>query len=389
MAAEFRHNPETAALIVGAGAGSRFGQAKAFYVWQGEPLIWWAARPFVRSPDIGQVVLVVRTEDLESARQVLQRLGPRGVVVPGGDTRSASVRRGLEALDASVRRVLVHDAARPGLSQRLLGRILATAGDAVVPCLEVHDALHRVEPDGGTHAVDRRGVLRVQTPQLFDRALLERAHAMLGDAADDAELVSQMGARVTYVPGEEENLKVTLAEDIERLGHRTHDLLVGHGYDVHRLVPDRRLVLCGVEIPAERGALGHSDADVATHALMDAILGAAGLPDIGHFFPPGDERFRDANSLHLLSEVVRLVEEQGLEVAQADITIVLEAPRVGPHRAAMREHLASALGLPVSRVAIKATTAEGLGPVGSGEAVQAWALATLRSGARDDQSPAS
>lgn len=379
MAAASRHSPEsTGALIVGAGSGVRFGGAKAFVAWRGEPLIWWAARPFARAGDIGQVVLVVRREDLEEARSLLGRLGCPGQALEGGATRSESVRRGLAALPPSVNRVLVHDAARPNLSAALLRRILGEPGPAVVPCLQLHDAMHRLEPDGLSSTVDRRGVVRVQTPQAFDRNLLEQAHAGGEDAADDAALVERLGIPVRFVPGEEENLKVTTPEDIRRLERFHAGMLVGHGYDIHRLAAGRRLVLCGVEIPSERGALGHSDADAATHALMDAILGAAGLPDIGHLFPPEDESYRDARSVGLLADVVARIGGLGLQVAQADLTVVLENPRVGPYREAMRQTLADVLQLPTERVSVKATTAEGLGAVGGGEAIEAWALATLR-----------
>lgn len=379
MEAASRRSPETAALIVGAGSGTRFGQAKAFYIWRGEPLIYWAARPFVRSGRVAQIVLVVREDDLTAAEELARRLGPGTMAVAGAASRSGSVRCGLSVLRPSIARVLVHDAARPNLSQELLGRILDHPGEAVVPYLELHDALHRREAGSTAAPVDRAGLVRVQTPQMFERRLIERAHAAGQDAADDAALAESLGVEIAFVRGEEENLKVTTRDDIGRLDRQWGGMLVGHGYDVHRLAEGRRLVVCGVEIPAQRGALGHSDADAAAHALMDAILGAAGLPDIGHLFPPSDPRYLDADSIVLLGEVMRRVWELGLRVSNADITVVLEQPRIGPHRDAMRQRLAGALKIDPERVGLKATTAEGLGPVGAGEAIQAWAVATLRS----------
>ena len=378
MAADCKPSPETAAIVVGAGAGVRFGRAKAFVAWRGEPLLYWAARPFARSAAVDRLVLVVREEDAEAAQEILRRLGKPGAVAIGGATRSASVRAGLLALPRSVGRVLVHDAARPNASDALLARILAERAPCVLPALTVHDALHRSE-DGKASVIDRQGALRVQTPQLLDRELLEMLHEPGPDAADDGALAIAAGVDVRYVAGEEGNLKVTTPQDLGWLGRIAgEDVRVGHGFDVHRLEVGRRLVICGVELEWERGAAGHSDADAGAHALMDAILGAAGLADIGHYFPPGDPRYLGADSLVLLREVREHARRAGWQVAHADVTVVLEAPKIGPHRQAMRARLADALGLQVDAVSVKATTAEGLGPLGSGDGIAAWAVATLR-----------
>lgn len=383
MAVDSKRNPKTAALVVGAGSGQRFGRAKAFATWRGEPLIYWAARPFARSTEVERLVLVVREADLDRAEEVLRRLGKPGDVAIGGATRSASVRRGLAALPPSVGRVLVHDAARPNVSDSLLARVLAADGVCVLPALEVHDALHRVTA-GGVNVLDRTGVMRIQTPQLFDRTLLGRLHAEEPEAADDGALAIAGGASVQFVPGEEGNLKVTTSQDLAWLDRIAGDVRVGHGFDVHRLVPGRRLVVCGIELPSDRGALGHSDADAACHALMDAVLGAASLPDIGYHFPPGDPRYANADSIGLLERVRALAAAAGWVVMHADVTIVLESPRISPHRDEMRSRLARALDLDVSAVSVKATTAEGLGPLGEGDGIAAWAVATLRAGKPQD-----
>ncbi len=377
MATASRHSPETYAVIVGAGSGVRFGRSKAFFTWHGEPLIASAARPFLRHADVEGMVLVVRLEDLEAARDLAGTFSKPTRVVAGGATRSASVRRGLAELPNGVGRVAIHDAARPLVSQRLLESLLTADAPCVIPRLPLHDALHR-DPALGGGSVSREGVWRVQTPQVFDRALLERAHAGEPEAADDGELVLRLGAQVVYVDGEEENIKVTTPDDLVRLESAGVGVRVGHGFDVHRLVPGHRLVLGGVEIPSDLGALGHSDADVICHALMDALLGAAGLPDIGHFFPPDDPRYAGANSVELLRQVVVKVRAEGYVVGNADCTLVLEAPKVGPHRDAMRRILADALGLRPDGVSIKATTAEGLGPLGLRQGVAAWAVVLLR-----------
>ncbi len=377
MATASKRSPETAALIVGAGSGERFGRAKAFVSWRGEPLIYWAARPFARSDAVDRLVLVVREADFAAAEAVVQRLGKPGSVVLGGATRSASVRAGLAALPAGVRRVLVHDAARPNVSARLLERVLAADGPCVLPAVQVHDALHRAQA-AGSAVVDREGVVRVQTPQMLERELLSSLHDRDPEAADDGALAIAAGIAVQYVAGEEENLKVTTPQDLAWLDRVAGGVRVGQGFDVHRLEAGRRLVVCGVEISSDRGAVGHSDADAACHALMDAILGAAGLPDIGYYFPPGDPRFAGADSIGLLEKVVRYAREAGWAVSHADLTVLLEAPKIGPHRSAMRARISGALGLAPEDVSVKATTAEGLGPIGAGDGIAAWAVATLR-----------
>lgn len=372
-----KRSPETAALIVGAGAGQRFGHAKAFVSWRGEPLLYWAARPFARSEDVGAIVLVVRDEDRKAGEAVLARLGKPGGVVAGGATRSASVRAGLAALPASVERVLVHDAARPNVSEEMVARLLAEEGDCVLPALAVHDALHR-QRGTQNEPVDRDGIVRVQTPQMLRREVLQRLHRGDPDAADDGGLALAAGFNVRYVAGEEGNIKVTMPQDLAWLDRITGDLRVGHGFDVHRLEEGRRLVVCGVDLPSRRGAVGHSDADAGAHALMDAILGAAGLQDIGYHFPPGDPRYAGADSISLLRQVAEMARGAGFAVTHADLTILLEEPKVGPHRQEMQARLAGALGLDARAVSVKATTAEGLGPIGVGEGIAAWAVATLR-----------
>jgi 2-C-methyl-D-erythritol 4-phosphate cytidylyltransferase/2-C-methyl-D-erythritol 2,4-cyclodiphosphate synthase len=377
MALDSKRSPEIAALIVGAGSGQRFGRAKAMVSWRGEPLLYWAARPFARCADVSWLTLVVRSEDVSAAEEVLQRLGKPGAVVVGGATRSASVRAGLAALPAGIESVLVHDAARPNVSTALLARVLSVDGPCVLPAVSVHDALHR-ETQSGPQIVDRSGVLRVQTPQCLERALLAELHAQEPEAADDGALAIAAGVPVRYVPGEEENLKVTTPQDLARLERVAGEVRVGHGFDIHRLEPGRRLVVCGVELPAERGAVGHSDADVACHALMDAILGAASLPDIGYHFPPSDPRYAGADSVGLLETVRGLAGNAGWNVVHADVTVVLEAPKIGPYRDQMRQRIADALRISKDDVSIKATTAEGLGSIGSGQGIAAWAVATLR-----------
>ncbi|HUR49367.1 MAG TPA: 2-C-methyl-D-erythritol 2,4-cyclodiphosphate synthase, partial [Acidimicrobiales bacterium] len=250
-----------------------------------------------------------------------------------------------------------------------------------VPGLPVADTLKQVEGGAVSRTVDRNGLFAVQTPQAFDAQWLRRAHAAAGEATDDAALVEQAGGRVVVVAGEAGNIKVTHPEDVDRLrprGGASSGLRIGHGFDVHPWgTDDRPLVLGGVTIAGERGLAGHSDADVVCHALADAVLGAAGLGDLGTHFPDSDPKWAGARSTHLLAQVVRFAAAAGWVPMSADVTVVAERPRLSPHTAAMRAALGDALGAPVS---IKASTTEGLGAIGRGEGIAVWAV-TLLAGA--------
>jgi 2-C-methyl-D-erythritol 4-phosphate cytidylyltransferase/2-C-methyl-D-erythritol 2,4-cyclodiphosphate synthase len=333
----------------------------------------------------GGAARVVVAAPPQLAAAVRPHLPPAAPVawVAGGAERQDSVAAALAALGPGFAgTVLVHDGARPFASPQLFARVAAAAEepgwDGAAAALAVRDTLHR--PDGGV--VDRTGLWAAQTPQAFPAEVLRRALAAGVRATDEAALVTACGGRVRFVPGEPGNLKVTYPEDLalaERLcAAEDGGLRVGYGWDVHRLVPGRALVLGGVAIPSERGLLGHSDADVLCHAVMDACLGAAALGDIGTHFPPDDPRFAGADSLQLLRRVAALVAEAGWAVGNVDATVIAEAPRLAPHVPAMRAALAGALGVAPATVSVKATTAEGLGALGAGEGIAAHATASLR-----------
>jgi 2-C-methyl-D-erythritol 4-phosphate cytidylyltransferase/2-C-methyl-D-erythritol 2,4-cyclodiphosphate synthase len=313
-------------------------------------------------------------------------------MVAGGSSRQESVRLGLEAL-GETEAVLVHDAARPLVTRELAQRVAeaALAGESVVPVVPVADTLKRL--DGGwLSTVARGGLFAAQTPQGFPRRLLREAHARARTegvrATDDAALLEAFGLAVVSLEGEATNLKLTSPADWElaealiaaregaarEIGRAPR---TGIGYDVHRLERGRPCVLGGVRIESDRGPAGHSDGDVLVHAVMDAVLGAAGEPDIGHRFPAGDPRWAGADSIGLLERVREAVAPH-FEVLFVDCCIVAEAPRVAPHVPAMRARIAAALGIPAARVNVKATTAEGLGAIGRGEGICAQAVATLR-----------
>ena len=364
-------------IVVAGGSGRRFGGLKQWEELNGRSLASLSVQACRDTCDA--VCLVV--PDPASAPSDLHA----DLVVAGGASRAESVRRGLDAVPAEASLVVVHDAARPMASTALFTRVIEAVrrgAAGAVPALAVADTLKHVDRDGAVlRTIDREGIVAVQTPQAFDSEWLRRAHAAGGEATDDAALVEAIGGRVVAVEGDPANLKVTTADDLRRLrdgAASRPSLRVGHGFDVHRWAEESRpLVLGGVTLPGERGLAGHSDADVVCHALTDSILGAAGLGDIGSHFPDSDPRWAGAASTDLLRRTVELAFTASWVPLSADLTVVAEAPRLAPFVDQMTSTLVDILGAPVS---IKATTAEGLGSLGRGEGVAAWAV-TLLTGA--------
>jgi 2-C-methyl-D-erythritol 4-phosphate cytidylyltransferase/2-C-methyl-D-erythritol 2,4-cyclodiphosphate synthase len=372
---------ELAGIIVAAGRGSRLGGApKQWRLVNGLPLAGHAIRAF-RDAGIGRLVLVVHPDDRSEASALRQ---PGLAIVHGGNTRSGSVRAGLEALaEGPPDAVLIHDAARPCVSPGLIRRVAEALGqsEGAAPALPVTDALWR---SGGTIVEGtqvRDGLWRAQTPQGFRFVPILAAHrAHEGNAADDVEVARAAGLSVALVPGEEDNFKVTLPGDLERAARilgGNMEVRTGHGYDVHAFGPGEHVTLCGVRIPHDRGLVAHSDGDAGLHALTDAILGALCLGDIGQHFPPSDPRWKGEDSVTFLRHASELAGEGGFRVQHCDVTLVCEAPKIGPHAAAMRGRIGETLGLAIDRVSVKATTSERLGFTGRREGIAAFATATL------------
>jgi 2-C-methyl-D-erythritol 4-phosphate cytidylyltransferase/2-C-methyl-D-erythritol 2,4-cyclodiphosphate synthase len=368
---------KTVALLVAAGTGSRAGGEvpKQYRAIAGRALLAHAVDR-LRHPRIDAVQVVIGAGQEAAYRAAV---GARALPAPilGGATRQQSVRNGLDALQGA-ERVLIHDAARPFLPGAVIDRLLdaLAASDGAVPTLPVIDTL--VRSDG--EAVPREGLMRVQTPQAFALGAIRRAHAAWpgGEATDDAEIARAAGLSVAIVKGDPALEKLTFEADLVRAEAALLGPRVGLGFDVHAFATGRELWLGGVLIPHERGLAGHSDADVVLHALTDAILGALGAGDIGDHFPPSDPQWRGAASARFLEHARGLVEAAGGRIAHADVTIICEAPRIGPFRDAMRTRIAGLLRLPRSRISIKATTTERLGFAGRGEGIAAQAVATLR-----------
>jgi 2-C-methyl-D-erythritol 4-phosphate cytidylyltransferase/2-C-methyl-D-erythritol 2,4-cyclodiphosphate synthase len=374
------------ALVVAAGRGSRFGGdlPKQWQSLGGQPILRHSLGAFAAHPDIAEVRAVIHPDDrdrYEAAAEGL-RLNPP---IHGGATRQESVRLGLEALAGDPPDwVLIHDGARPFVDAGLIGRVLKALNShaGVIPALAVHDTLKKGADGKITGTVPRDGLFRAQTPQGFHfQAILDAHCQSVGrELTDDAALFEAAGLAVALVEGSEDNIKVTTRRDLERSETKLggpRETRVATGFDVHKFGPGDHITLCNIKVPHTHGLEGHSDADAALHALTDALLGCIGAGDIGRHFPPTDPRWKGADSALFLTYVAELVKASGGRIQHCDITIICERPKVGPHRAAMVARLAELLGLPESRVSLKATTTEGLGFTGRQEGIAAQAVATV------------
>jgi 2-C-methyl-D-erythritol 4-phosphate cytidylyltransferase/2-C-methyl-D-erythritol 2,4-cyclodiphosphate synthase len=381
---------ETLAILVGAGRGERMaaGRPKAFLDLAGDTLLTRSARAFDRSPSVQGVVAVVPAELVEEARGQLQGCAKLRAVVPGGARRQDSVWLGLQACTPEFDGVvLVHDAARPFVDAATIAAVAAKAAEdgAAIPVVPVADTVKRAEGTVITGTVDRSVLRAAQTPQGFRAGVLRQAYeAAIRDGAeltDEAMAVERLGGRVTAVDGSPENRKLTTPEDLAWARERVAGAApwrVGSGFDVHRLVPGRPLRLGGVSVAYDRGLEGHSDGDCVLHAVCDALLGAAALGDMGTHFPSTDERWRGADSVTFLSAVAGLLRARGIEIGNVDVTVIAEAPRLGPHVEAMRNAIVSAAAVALDAVSVKVKSCDGLGAVGRGEGIAAEAVALVR-----------
>ena len=367
------------------GSGLRFGgpRPKQLALLAGRPLLARTVAAFEDCPCISEIILVLPEPWLAVAMD--EAIRPFGFTkaksVTGGDTRTESTRRGLAAAAGDL--ILVHDGVRPLVKPALIEAVARAAAEsgAALAAVPVRDTLKEVVGGQAVRTVDRARLWRAQTPQGFRRDLLARALAEAGEATDELGLLERLGLTATVVPGSADNLKITTPEDLALaetlLNPGRPTTRVGHGYDLHRLVPGRPLWLGCRLIPFDLGLLGHSDADVLAHALADALLGAAGLGDIGQHFPDNDPRWAGAAGADLLGLTMAKVRAAGYELAQADLTLVGERPRLATYREAMAEALAGALGVTRQDINLKATTTEGLDATGRGLALAAYATATL------------
>jgi 2-C-methyl-D-erythritol 4-phosphate cytidylyltransferase / 2-C-methyl-D-erythritol 2,4-cyclodiphosphate synthase len=378
--------PLICAVVLAAGSGSRAGGSspKQFQYLAGRRVMDWSLQSFAAHPLIGDIVLVLPPDDCATTCPI------DGVrVIAGGATRRASVGRAIADVvehGSLPAYILIHDAARPGVDALIVDRLLEalTAGaSSAIPVMPVVDTLVQAADEATGAVIDRSVLRRVQTPQGFSFAALRAAHeGWVGpdEPTDDAQMVRQSGGKVIMVEGSSRLEKITLPGDLERMEHMLSpamEVRCGTGFDVHRLVAGEDLWLCGVNVPHSHGLAGHSDADVAIHALVDAMLGALAEGDIGTHFPPSEAQWRGAPSSAFLEFAASRVAARGGRIVHVDVTIICEAPKIGPHRDAMRTRLAALLGVREGRVSVKATTTEQLGFTGRREGIAAQAAVTI------------
>lgn len=390
------------AVVVAAGRGERAGDPadgpKQYRVLAGRPVLARALKPFIDHPRIGPVVVVIHPDDEAQYERAVSGLATDGRchIAFGDRTRQMSVRRGLEALAAhNVSHVLIHDGARPFVTHHQIDAVLKglrDGGDAILPGTPVTDTLKACTLGRRVlRTIPRDGLYAAQTPQGFAFAPIFEAHrraaASEQEFTDDAAIAEWAEMPVRVVDGDPENVKLTLKEDIVMAERRLRqaeapaatlpDVRTGNGYDVHALVEGDGVTLCGVRVPHDRALSGHSDADVGYHALTDALLATCGAGDIGDHFPPSDPRWKGAASHIFLEKAAGIVRSAGGTIMNADITLICEAPRIGPHRAEMRQAIARDLGIAVERCSVKATTNEAIGFVGRREGIAAIATASV------------
>ena len=373
------------ALIVAAGNGSRAGLSipKQFSMLAGQPMLHHSFAAFSKHPQIAKTFVVIGEGQEQFATDALAGM-ELPCLITGGAVRRDSVRNGLEAIDreGGADYILIHDAARPFVTKRIIDDLISALSDhaGAVPVLPVIDSVaYGSEIMGAT--VERENLYRIQTPQAFHFNAILSAHRNWNDAheaSDDARMLMQQGIEVALVQGDERLNKFTFADDFSNPGVQVENMVrTGTGFDVHRLVAGAELWLCGIKIEHTHGLLGHSDADVALHALTDAVLGALALGDIGDHFPPSDPKWRGASSDQFLEYAISLASQKGYQLSNADVTIICEAPKIGPHRANMRAKLAEVMGVDIDRISVKATTTEMLGFTGRGEGIAAHAVVTF------------
>ncbi len=385
--------PSVAVIIPAAGFGTRMNldHPKQYHLLAGIPILVRTALAFADNPHIDHIVVAVPADRIEQTEMMFGRYGlisARMKIIAGGRRRQDSVKAGLDTLDRGDAIVLVHDGARPLVGAEIIAGISAAVlrDGAAIAAIPVKDTLKKGTADGrAAGTIDRTSLWQAQTPQGARRDLLERAYMINGDAdvTDESSLLEKAGIPVTLVEGSETNIKITRPEDLilaEKILRQKSvpAMRIGHGYDAHRFADNRKLVLGGVTVPHSQGLAGHSDADVLTHALCDALLGALGAGDIGKHFPDSDEKFAGIFSITLLEQVVRLTAEKGYVLANADITLVCQAPRLAPYLEDMKALLGRTCQVDPAVINIKATTTEGMGFTGRKEGIGCHAVVLLQ-----------
>lgn len=372
---------QVTAIIMAAGTGSRMGAAvpKQFLKIKGRTVLERAVLPFENNGFVDDILVVCGQDFVPLCKRLCSAFSKVRAIITGGEQRQDSVRNAINALEIGADGyVLIHDGARPFVTDEIICRVLAGAADAgaAVCAVPVKDTVRRITEEGST-TLDRSQLCNVQTPQGFKAAVIRDAFAAADSegfvGTDDAGLAERAGYHVTLVEGSYDNIKMTTKEDMPV------ETRIGAGFDVHKMTDGRKMILCGVDIPFEKGLLGHSDADVALHALMDAMLGATALGDIGSHFPDTDDTYKGISSMELLRQTAAIIDGAGYRLANADVTIIAQRPKIAPYIREMRENIAEALGVDIENISVKATTTEKLGFTGREEGIAAQAVCLLDS----------
>ncbi|MBT8763721.1 2-C-methyl-D-erythritol 4-phosphate cytidylyltransferase [Desulfohalobiaceae bacterium Ax17] len=383
-------------ILLAAGQSSRLqkqgiAQKKQFLSWKGYPLFWHSALKFAKIPEIKGIICTFPPEDVSYAQNLtkeLKKKKPLGIPfypVPGGELRQDSVYNGLKNLPQECDYVLVHDAARPFFSAKLVVNLIeAFTQDlgGVIPGLACKDTIKKVSQNLVLKTLARKQLMAVQTPQFFPKDTLIKAHEKAQEenftATDDASMVENLGLSIRVIPGEEKNIKITTKEDLNMLTENTPTPVpcVGFGYDVHRYGGPRPMILAGVPIPGGPTVFAHSDGDVLYHALTDAILGCLGAGDIGEHFPDSDPQHEGQSSSVFLTEALHMAQKQNLRLMHIDLTIVAQVPKLAPYKKQIKKNIAGLTGLRSDQINVKATTEEGLGFTGSKKGIKAIAVVT-------------
>jgi 2-C-methyl-D-erythritol 4-phosphate cytidylyltransferase/2-C-methyl-D-erythritol 2,4-cyclodiphosphate synthase len=376
------------AIIAAGGRGLRFGGSsrKQLLTVGGRPILARSVDAFMACDVISEIVVALPADLAAAPPSYLEQRGKPVTVVSGGDQRRASVANAFARISALAEIVVIHDAARPLVSVDLIRRTVAAAAEtgAAIAALRAHDTVKQTNGEGAiTATLPRERIYLAQTPQAFRVPVLRDALRVVGEATDEAMLAERAGHTVRIVDGDARNLKITTPDDLTMAEHlttasaRAPVLRIGNGYDLHRLVPGRPLILGGVRIPFEKGLEAHSDGDVICHAVTDAVLGAAGAGDIGGHFPDSDSTWKNADSIELLRRASAIVGEAGYAIVNVDVVVIAQKPKLAPHVDAVRANLAGALGCEASQISVKGKTNEGVDSMGTGESIAVHAIALL------------
>lgn len=369
-------NREVFAVVLAAGKGTRIGFDKMLYKLDEFEVVHHSIKAF-QDNDFIDKIIVAAGENIDEIEKIAHRFSKVCSVVKGGETRAISVLNSLEKVNSGAL-VAIHDGARPFVSQQVINDAIQGAfeNSAAVPCVKVKDTIKQSEGEFIGQTFERDRLYITQTPQVFSSDMYKQLIDMYFDKSitDDAQLFEKAGIKVKITQGDYENYKITTIDDIKK----EKNMRIGHGYDVHKLVEGRKLIMGGVEIPYEKGLLGHSDADVVLHAVMDSLLGALALGDIGKHFPDTDERYKGCDSMDLMRHVADMIFDKGADVENIDVTILCQKPKLSPHIMKMRENIANTLHCDLDKISVKATTEEGLGFTGEGLGIACHCVCLLK-----------